>query len=331
MAAVWRLCGGCVVAGCAVAAVQSALAVALAACATWFALLALLLEPAAAKFAKGIARPDSPPMGWRSWNFFQCNVNQSIMEAQIDALALPRHGTSLRRLGYASAGLDDCWQSCTPRDMHCLGSATGCSFHDRATGQPRVNTTLFPSLGGMVEHGHSLEVKVGFYQNNCRCHECENHDTCWDENAHYTQDANLTMSLGFDGVKIDSCGNQRDMTEWAAEFAGPAWGNRKLLVESCGAGTGHVAPTLRTPPTLARTISDSLRAGRPWSRTRAPFPSTGAGHHTHHHLHCRGLLSLRPLSRSTGAAHHTHHWHCLPSCLCQCCRHCSADRLTLAL
>ena len=49
--------------------------------ATWFALLALLLEPAAAGFAKGIARPDSPPMGWRSWNFFQCNINQRIMEA----------------------------------------------------------------------------------------------------------------------------------------------------------------------------------------------------------------------------------------------------------
>ena len=86
LASAWRLCGGCVAAGCAVAAVQSALAMALAACATWFALLALLLEPAAAKFAKGIARPDSPPMGWRSWNFFQCNVNQSIMEAQMDAL-----------------------------------------------------------------------------------------------------------------------------------------------------------------------------------------------------------------------------------------------------
>ena len=26
------------------------------------------------------------------------------------------------------------------------------------------------------------------------------------------------------------------MTEWAAEFAEPAWGNRELLVESCGNG-----------------------------------------------------------------------------------------------
>ena len=34
-------------------------------------------------------------MGWRSWNFFQCNINQGIMQAQMDALTLPRHGTSL--------------------------------------------------------------------------------------------------------------------------------------------------------------------------------------------------------------------------------------------
>ena len=35
------------------------------------------------------------------------------------------------------------------------------------------------------------------------------------------EDANLTESLSFDGLKIDSCGNQRNMTEWAVEFAKP--------------------------------------------------------------------------------------------------------------
>ena len=52
----------------------------------------------------------------------------------------------------------------------------------------------------MVEHGHSLDVKVGFYQDNCRCHECEKGKQgtmCWDENAHYPQDANLTESMNF--------------------------------------------------------------------------------------------------------------------------------------
>ena len=67
-------------------------AIFLAALAAVSALLALC--SAGAGFAKGIARPQSPPMGWRSWNFFQCNINQSVMEAQMDALALPRRRSS---------------------------------------------------------------------------------------------------------------------------------------------------------------------------------------------------------------------------------------------
>ena len=40
--------------------------------------------------------------------------------------------------------------------------------------------------------------------------------------------ANLTESMDFDGLKVDSCGNQRDMTKWAAEFAKP--GRHPLMV-----------------------------------------------------------------------------------------------------
>ena len=146
--------------------------------ASMMVLSALLLSPSlcSASFAPGIVRNPAPPvrddrpphptpasplsdprrpqMGWRSWNFFQCNINQGIMQAQMDALTLPRHGTSLLRLGYEAVGLDDCWQSCTGK---------GGSFHDEA-GQPMINTSLFPSMAAMVEHGHAQGVKVGFYQ-----------------------------------------------------------------------------------------------------------------------------------------------------------------------
>ena len=233
------------------------------------ALLVSLVSPSTTEFAKGIARPQAPPMGWRSWNFFQCNISQPIMEAQMDALVLPRHGSSLRKLGYNHVGLDDCWQSCTPRDMHCLGSAVGCSFHDSATGQPLINTTNFPALGGMVDRGHSLELKVGFYQNNCRCHECKSQDTCWGVGTHYAQDANLTVALDFDGVKIDSCGNQRDMTEWAAAFAQLAQGGRDLLVESCGNG-----PRGTSPKDASYTGADHLGLAPSWEamvRDTCPF------------------------------------------------------------
>ena len=208
-------------------------------------------------------------MGWRSWNFFQCNINQGIMQAQMDALTLRRHGTSLLRLGYEAVGLDDCWQSCTGK---------GGSFHD-AAGQPMINTSLFPSMAAMVEHGHAQGVKVGFYQvslpaaaaaaaaaaltlralrqDNCRCHECQDHDHCWDVDAHYAQDANLTESLNFDGLKIDSCGNQRDMSKWAALFAQP--GRHDLMVESCGNG-----PEGTDPKHAAYTGPDYLDIAPSW-------------------------------------------------------------------
>ena len=142
----------------------------------------------------------------------------------MDALALPRHGTSLLKLGYNHVGLDDCWQSCT---------GEGGSFHD-AAGQPIINTSRFPSLKAMVQHGHAEGVKVGFYGDNCRCHERD------PENTHYVQDANLTESLGFDGYKIDSCGNQRDMDRWASEFSKP--GRHDIMVESCGNGPNGTNP-----------------------------------------------------------------------------------------
>ena len=41
-----------------------------------------LVGTAAAELAAGVARPALPPMGWRSWNWFACNVNQTIMERQ---------------------------------------------------------------------------------------------------------------------------------------------------------------------------------------------------------------------------------------------------------
>eukprot|EP01045_Picozoa_sp_COSAG04_P007551 COSAG04_NODE_397_length_14976_cov_7.007663_8_plen_278_part_00 len=133
-------------------------------------------------------------------------------------------------------------------------------------------------MAAMVEHGHAQGVKVGFYQvsllppppplplrltlrafaqDNCRCHECQDHDHCWDVDAHYAQDANLTESLNFDGLKIDSCGNQRDMSRWAALFAKP--GRHDLMVESCGNG-----PEGTDPKHAAYTGPDYLGIAPSW-------------------------------------------------------------------
>lgn len=147
---------------------------------------------------------DNPPMGWRSWNAFQSDVNQDLMQSTIDAVVRKRVGldgkqTSFMQLGYVNVGLDDGWQAC--------GKGVHRSFHSES-GQPIVDVQRFPDLKAMTAYGHRKGVRVGFYGNNCICAE-------WGEtglrdpdsiNAHYRGDVQAIVEYNFDGVKIDACG-----------------------------------------------------------------------------------------------------------------------------
>ena len=77
------------------------------------ALLVLLFARGAAAGFNEMAR--TPPLGWRSWNNFGCNVSQPDIEAAMRGLAdtsrlVNGTPTSLLELGYKDVGLDDCWQ-----------------------------------------------------------------------------------------------------------------------------------------------------------------------------------------------------------------------------
>jgi alpha-galactosidase len=205
--------------------------------------------PTDASFAPGIYRPPLPPMGWRSWNWFACNIDQQIMGAQTEAMAATPHwaNKSLIELGYNHIGLDDCWQSCTgPKG----------SFHNAKTGVPIINKTKFPSLSDMAAKAKTLGLSPGFYGNNCRCHQGEIKEGV----THYVQDVALTLKEGFTGTKIDSCGNQRDMAEYATQFAA---GNATMLVESCGNGPKGSDPKFDLPPQPA--YLEQLRTTCPYS------------------------------------------------------------------
>ena len=82
------------------------------------AALALTLACTAADgaFAPGIARPQLPPMGWRSWNWFACDIDQTIMEDMATALTtVPSWATkSLQELGYNHIGLGMCMHAKPP-------------------------------------------------------------------------------------------------------------------------------------------------------------------------------------------------------------------------
>ena len=187
------------------------------------------------QFAAGIARPALPTMGWRSWNWFACDIDQEIMERQAEAMVAtpPWADKSLLQLGYSTIGLDDCYQSCTGPDG---------SFHDpEANGAPIINQSKFPSLSDMTAKARALGLRPGFYGDNCHCHQGEKKAGV----THYVQDVALTLAAGFEGTKIDSCGNQRDMSIYAAQFA---LRNSSMLVESCGNGPPGSNPKNDFPP-----------------------------------------------------------------------------------
>ena len=102
-----------------------------------------------------------PIMGWRSWNQWQSNADQRVMEASFDAL-VDRSRTvngvpaSLRDVGYSDAGIDDAWQLCGRY------GPDNYTYHDGVTGAPVVDTKKFPSLKNMTDHAHRVNLTAGW-------------------------------------------------------------------------------------------------------------------------------------------------------------------------
>jgi alpha-galactosidase len=48
----------------------------------------------------------TPPMGWNSWNKFQCDVSEVLIREIADAMV----ASGMRDAGYKYVVIDDCWQ-----------------------------------------------------------------------------------------------------------------------------------------------------------------------------------------------------------------------------
>ena len=103
-------------------------------------------------------------------------------------------------------GIDEGWEGC--------GQGVNKTQHD-GQGNPVINTARFPDMAGLVKYGHDNGMQVGWYENGCACGEKTEHL------RNYEGDVALTHALGFDGVKIDSCGAQKNMTLYASLFNAP--------------------------------------------------------------------------------------------------------------
>ena len=126
----------------------------------------------------------TPPMGWNSWNKFQCNVNETLIKETADAMV----STGLAEAGYQYVVIDDCWHG----DRDSLGM-----IHE--------NPETFPSgMKALADYIHSKNLKFGIYS-------CAGYKTCAGYPAgrgHEYQDAIQYAKWEVDYLKYDWCNSR---------------------------------------------------------------------------------------------------------------------------
>tara|TARA_B110000208_G_scaffold152450_1_gene184305 strand:- start:42 stop:1874 length:1833 start_codon:yes stop_codon:yes gene_type:complete len=197
-------------------------------------LLLLLLANQVLALDNGIAR--TPPMGWRSWEAFYGDVDEAKLLATFAALTdKSRNGLdgkpiSLAELGFNDAGLDSGFQDCAARTVGGKPSWHG------ANGSVLVNAAKFPSgLGALVHKGHVLGLTVSWYGNACACHDENSYTATTSPTIQEAMAGTVadTIRYGFDGLKLDSCSQFNNMSEWARLLNSTG---KPVLLENCHQG-----------------------------------------------------------------------------------------------
>ena len=215
----------------------------------------------------------SPPRGWRSWNLYGNNVNQTLITGIMDGMVKKQtfgggKPTSLCDLGYCDVGLDDHWQACGSPD-----AAPGMHYHDK-DGNPIVNKEVFPDMKAMVDHAHSLKLTSGWYGNNCDCSDHCDKPGGVDSPVCQKQiegDVKALHDFGFDAWKLDGCGGETDLV--AVNKAIKAAGKPIMVVSAAAplrvlnAGASRKLLHCRRTATGAPSTRSSLT--RPSRRRRA--------------------------------------------------------------
>ena len=149
----------------------------------------------AANGAEVSPRPQTPIMGWSSWNHFHININEAIIRGQADSMV----ASGMVKVGYRYINIDDGY------------------FGGRDTnGNLYCNLEKFPSgMKALAHYIHAKGLKPGIYSD-------AGTDTCgseWDKDSHgfgvglyQHEEQDLTLMLkdwGYDFIKVDWCGGLR--------------------------------------------------------------------------------------------------------------------------
>jgi alpha-galactosidase len=131
---------------------------------------------------EGLAK--TPPMGWNTWNKFQCNVDEKLIRQTADALV----SSGMKDAGYQYIIIDDCWQ--VKRD---------------SLGFIQPDPDRFPSgMKALADYVHSKGLKFGIYSD-------AGWQTCGGKpgsRGHEYQDAMMYAKWGVDYLKYDWCNTE---------------------------------------------------------------------------------------------------------------------------
>jgi alpha-galactosidase len=212
----------------------------------------------------------TPPMGWNSWNKFQCDVNEKIVRDTADAMV----SSGMRDAGYQYVVIDDCWHG--PRD---------------ANGFITADPQKFPSgIKALADYVHSRGLKFGIYSDAGRL-------TCGGRpgsQGHEYQDAVTYARWGVDYLKYDWCstGDRNAQEGYAVMADALRVSGRDIVFSICEWGTAKPWLWAKNVGNVWRTTGDisddfaTSKKGREWEHPMLKivdlneplWPFAGPGH-----------------------------------------------------
>jgi alpha-galactosidase len=159
----------------------------------------------------------TPPMGWNSWNRFGCDINETIVRQQADAMA----SSGLKAAGYEYIVIDDCWQKARDADGNIVADAVH-----------------FPSgIQALADYIHARGLKFGIYSDAGSL-------TCAGRPGsagREFQDARQYARWGVDYLKYDWCSTGTRDAEAAYTIIAKALreSGRDIVLSICEWGTSH--------------------------------------------------------------------------------------------